>query len=180
RMAAAAAADEDPELILYRSKTALERTHHARRDAGGVPVHSHHRAERLEPERMREAAEKLVAAVMMDNRLGNQPAETRHALGEPWGDMPAMEWQVGASRAAAVVQSRHAAMLGDARPDARGKKAWTSAGVRRVEDDVFGRQIARDHRRGSRPVAELDRDLIRIGFHRAPRGHDGVLGDHDA
>ena len=44
------AADVDAELLLKRSQPALQGTDHARRDIGGMPVHAHYGAERLEPE----------------------------------------------------------------------------------------------------------------------------------
>jgi hypothetical protein len=56
RMLAAAAADAQAEFAAQGVKTALERPQHARRDAGGMPIHPHQRAERLKPERMRHAA----------------------------------------------------------------------------------------------------------------------------
>src|SRR5262245_54745218 len=51
RMLSAPAADVNAELALKRGERALERADHAGGDAGGMPVHSHHGAERLEPER---------------------------------------------------------------------------------------------------------------------------------
>jgi tripartite-type tricarboxylate transporter receptor subunit TctC len=50
-MLAAPAADMDAEFACDGGKAALERADDARGDARGMPVHSHHRAERLEPER---------------------------------------------------------------------------------------------------------------------------------
>ena len=70
RMLAAAAADVKAKLAFKRAQAALERAEHARGDAGGMPVHSHHGAERLKPERMRQAAQKFIAAVVMDRRPG--------------------------------------------------------------------------------------------------------------
>ena len=69
RMPAAAAADVDAELARQRVEPALQRADHAGGDAGRMPVHPHHRAERLEPERVGEAAQQFVAAVMVDDRL---------------------------------------------------------------------------------------------------------------
>ena len=69
RLLAAAAADMDSEFARQRLEPSLQRADHARGDARGVPVHAHDGAERLEPERMREAAQQLVAAVMVDDRL---------------------------------------------------------------------------------------------------------------
>ncbi len=57
RVAAADAADEYAELALERLQPALQRTDDAGGDAGRMPIHAHHRAERLEPERMRQPAE---------------------------------------------------------------------------------------------------------------------------
>ena len=64
RMAAASAADMDAKLPRHRCQTALQRSDDARGDTGGMPVHSHHRTERLEPERMRQPAQHLVPAIL--------------------------------------------------------------------------------------------------------------------
>ena len=69
RLLAAAAADMDSEFARQRLEAALQRADHARGDARGVPVHAHDRAERLKPERVSKAAQQLVAAVMVDDRL---------------------------------------------------------------------------------------------------------------
>ena len=97
RMPPAPAAHMDAELGLQRREAALERAEHARRDAGGMPVHSHHGAERLKPERMREPAQQFVAPVVMHDRLRDHGAEPRHALAQPGRHAPAMQRQVGAS-----------------------------------------------------------------------------------
>src|SRR5207253_2378561 len=52
RVGAAPAADVNAELAAAQRERALQRPEHARGDAGRVPVHPHHRAERLEPERL--------------------------------------------------------------------------------------------------------------------------------
>ena len=57
RVPAAAAADVEAQLVRARIEPALERAHHRCRDAGGVPVHPHHAAERLEPERVAQPRE---------------------------------------------------------------------------------------------------------------------------
>ena len=59
RMSAAPAADMDAELARQRTEAALQRADDARGDAGRMPVHSHHGAERLEPEGMRQPAQHL-------------------------------------------------------------------------------------------------------------------------
>ena len=97
RMLAAPAADMEAEFALKRREPALEGAEHARGDAGGMPVHPHHRAERLEPERMREPAQELVAAVVMHDRLADHRAEPRHAVAEPFRHVAAVQRQVGAS-----------------------------------------------------------------------------------
>ena len=97
-MPPAPAADMQAEFARQRRQSALERADHAGGDAGRVPVHPHHGAERLEPERVGEAAQQLVAAVMVDDRLTDDGTEARHAVGQPSGNPPAMQRQVGASR----------------------------------------------------------------------------------
>ena len=56
RVGSAAAAHVDSKLARERRETAFQCADNARRDAGGMPVHAHDGAERLEPERMRQAA----------------------------------------------------------------------------------------------------------------------------
>ena len=97
RLLAATAADVEAELVRERRQAALERADDAGGDAGRMPVHAHHRAERLEPERMGEPAQQLVPAIVMDDRFADHRAEPRHPLGEPARDTSAMEGQVGAS-----------------------------------------------------------------------------------
>ena len=75
RMLAAAAADVDAELVGQGPQPALERADHARRDAGGVPVHAHDGTEGLEPKRVGQAAQELVAAVMVRDRLRDDSAQ---------------------------------------------------------------------------------------------------------
>ena len=89
----------DAKLGGQRRQAALERADNAGGDAGGVPVHPHHRAEGLKPERMREPAQQLVAAVMMDDRLAHDRAEPRHAGGQPLRHPPAMKRKIGAAAA---------------------------------------------------------------------------------
>ena len=99
RMLAAAAADMDAEFVLQRPEPALQRADHAGRDAGGVPVHAHHGAERLKPERMRQPLQEFVAAVMMHDRLRDDGAERGHARRQPRRHASAMERKVGAAGA---------------------------------------------------------------------------------
>src|SRR5690606_20811380 len=97
RLPSAAAADIDAELVLERREPPFQRTDDARRDARRVPVHPHHGAERLEPERMREPAKQLVAAVVMDDRLGDHASERGHAGGEPCRNPAAVQRKVRAA-----------------------------------------------------------------------------------
>src|SRR6185312_44987 len=99
RMLAAPAADVDAELVLQRHEPALERADDAGGDPRGMPVHAHDRAERLEPERMGEPLQILVAAVMMHDRLGDDSAERGHASAEPRRHPPAMERKISAAGA---------------------------------------------------------------------------------
>ncbi len=97
RVLAAPAADVDSELILQRAQTPLQRANHRRRDAGGVPVHSHYGAEGLEPERVREPLEECIAPVMMDDRLRDDRAERRHAGGQPGWNPAGVKGKIGAA-----------------------------------------------------------------------------------
>ncbi len=97
RMPAPAAADMQAELAGERSQAALQRADDAGGDAGGVPVHPHHRAEGLEPERMCQAAQQLVAAIFEGDRLGDHGSEPRHPLAEPARNTAAVQRQVGSA-----------------------------------------------------------------------------------
>jgi hypothetical protein len=44
-----------------RGETALQRTDNTRCDPRGIPVHAYHGTERREPERMRQAAQQIIA-----------------------------------------------------------------------------------------------------------------------
>jgi hypothetical protein len=62
-----------------------------------MPVHAHDGAERLEPERIGQAAQELVAPIMMDDRLADHRAEPRHPIGQPFWDVAAVQWEISAS-----------------------------------------------------------------------------------
>jgi hypothetical protein len=62
-----------------------------------MPVHAHHGAERLEPERVSEAAQQFVATVMMNDSLTNYRAKVGHPVGEPPRDLPTVQRQVRGS-----------------------------------------------------------------------------------
>jgi hypothetical protein len=90
-MLAAAAAHVDAEFVREGSQAALERADDAGGDAGGMPVHAHDGAERLEPERMRQPLQEFVAAVVVDDRLSDDGAERRHTGRQPRRDTSAMQ-----------------------------------------------------------------------------------------
>ena len=89
----------DTELSRQGRQAALQRADDARGDAGGMPVHSHHCAEGLEPEGMRQPAQKLIAAILEDNRLGDHRAQPSHSIAQPFGHAAAVKRQVCATRA---------------------------------------------------------------------------------
>src|SRR6516164_3326118 len=97
RVSAAAAAYMNTEFARERLETALERADDTRRDARGMPVHAHDGAERLKPERVRQPAQQFVTSVMVDDRLADHGAEPRHPIGQPFRDVAAMQWKIGAS-----------------------------------------------------------------------------------
>jgi hypothetical protein len=94
-MAPAPAADPDPELAGARVEAALQGADDAGGDPRRMPVHPHHRPERLEPEGMGEPGEEGVAAFVMDDRLGHDRSEPGHPLAQPGRDSPAVQRQVG-------------------------------------------------------------------------------------
>src|SRR5215472_11572605 len=85
------------ELARKRLETALKRADNTRRDPGGMPVHAHHGAERLEPEWVRQAAQQFIAPVVVDDRLANYCAKPRHPIGQPFWDVATMQRQIGAA-----------------------------------------------------------------------------------
>ena len=106
RMRAAAAADVEAEFARERREAAFQRADDAGGDAGGMPVHAHDGAERLEPEGMRQTAQEFVASVMVDDRLRDDRAEPRHALAEPCRHPAVVKRQIGAARPSSHVASR--------------------------------------------------------------------------
>jgi hypothetical protein len=46
-----------------------------------MPVHAHHRAERLKPERVGETPQQFVTTVMMDDRFADNRAKAAHPIG---------------------------------------------------------------------------------------------------
>jgi hypothetical protein len=62
-----------------------------------MPIHTHHSTKGLEPEGVRKAAQQLIASIVMDDRFADYRAEAGHSVGEPPGNLAAMQRQVGAS-----------------------------------------------------------------------------------
>ena len=122
-MAAPAAADMEPQFARERAEPALERADHAGGDSRRMPVHAHDGAKRLEPERMRQPAQEFVAAVMMDDRLGDDRAQFRHALAEPGGNPAIVKRQIGAARPSSHESSRERKEDEHA-PAPRGAQVW--------------------------------------------------------
>jgi hypothetical protein len=89
----------DAELARKRRKPTLQRANDAGGDARGMPVHAHDGTERLEPEGMRQAAQEIVAAVMVDDCLRDHRAKTRHSAPEPRRDPAVVQGQIGAAGA---------------------------------------------------------------------------------
>src|SRR5882672_8853136 len=98
-MLAAPAANVDAEFSGERRQAALQRAEHARRDAGGMPIHSHHRAEALEPKGMREPAQELVAAIFVDDRFGDHSPQPGHPIAKPFSYAAPMERKICAAGA---------------------------------------------------------------------------------
>jgi hypothetical protein len=118
RMPAAPAADVNPKLPLQGREPALESADDAGGDAGGMPIHPHYGSERLEPEGMGEAAQELVAAVVMNDGFARDRAKARHAVREPSRHVATVQRQVGASRPASHQQSFLCSVLGFYHDDA--------------------------------------------------------------
>jgi hypothetical protein len=83
RVLAPAAADVDAEFVGERPQPPLEGANDAGGDTRRMPVHSHDGTERLEPERVRQPLQELVAAVMVHDGLRDDGSERRHACRQP-------------------------------------------------------------------------------------------------
>src|SRR6266436_2657923 len=118
-MLAASAADVNAELALKRCKAALQGADDAGGNAGGMPVHSHHRAERLKPERMRQPLQEFVAAVMMDDSLADNGAKQGHAFSQPRRNTAAVKRKIGAACSSCHDCSIRVLRRRNVRPDQR-------------------------------------------------------------
>jgi hypothetical protein len=87
----------DTELMLNGAKAALQCTDDACSYPRGMPVHSHDGAEGLKPEWVRQSAQELIAAVLVDNSLGDYRSEPRHSVPQPMRHSATMEREISAS-----------------------------------------------------------------------------------
>ena len=94
-MLAASATNVNAEFVRARAESALESAENRGGDAGGMPVHAHNGAERLEPEWIAQAREEFRRAVVIDDAFRDRCAEFRHALGQPRRDASAVERKIG-------------------------------------------------------------------------------------
>src|SRR5438034_9508090 len=93
-MLAPPATDMDAKLVSNGRQAALQRADDAGRYAGGVPVHTHDGAERLEPEGMRQPSQELITAIMMHDSLADDCAQSCHSLCQPWRYASAMQGKI--------------------------------------------------------------------------------------
>jgi hypothetical protein len=102
RVLAATAAHMQAKFLFKRLQPAFQCADHAGGDAGGMPIHSHHCAERLKPEGVCKTAQQFVPAIMVHDCLADDRSQPRHPGGKPLWDMTPMKGQIGATGA-----SRH-------------------------------------------------------------------------
>src|ERR1700752_1801572 len=68
-----------------------------------MPVHSHHRAQRLEPEGIAQPREKSRGAIILDDGFGDSRTQFGHSFGKPLRHAAAMERKICDARAFHVV-----------------------------------------------------------------------------
>ena len=98
RGAPTAAADEYAQLVRPRVEPTFQRSDNGCRDAGRMPIHSHDRAERLEPEGIAQPAEKGRVAVVRQHALADRRPQRGHPRGQPLRHAPAMKRKIGDTR----------------------------------------------------------------------------------
>jgi len=98
-MPPAAAAEVQAEFVRSRIHAAFQRADDRGRDAGGMPVHAHHAAERLEPERVAQAGQQFGRSVMVEDAFDDGGTELGHPIGQPRGHTAAVERKIGVSGA---------------------------------------------------------------------------------
>lgn len=95
----ASAADVNSEFVTSIGQASLQSAHHRGGDPGGVPVHSHYGAERLEPEGITEARKKFRRAIVIEDGFDNRGAKGGHSLGEPRRYASTVQGQIGGAGA---------------------------------------------------------------------------------
>src|SRR6266702_1138289 len=98
-VAAAPSADRKAQLRESRIEAALQRSHHRRRNARRMPVHTHDAAQRLKPEGIAEAGQELGGAVRLHDVLNNCRTQLRHALVQQKRHTSAVQREVGGAGA---------------------------------------------------------------------------------
>lgn len=101
RMPPTPTTDMDAQLARQRRQPTLECAHHAGGDAGGMPVHPHHRAKGLKPERMRKPPQQFIAPIGVHDGLAHHRAKARHPLAQPARHTPTMQRKIGTAAAPA-------------------------------------------------------------------------------
>src|SRR5207244_8218815 len=90
-----AAAEINAKLIGPIAQAAFEGAEDGSRDSGGMPIHSHDRAEGLKPKWIAQPGEKLGAPVALQYHIANRRAELRHQSGESWRHEAGMQRMIG-------------------------------------------------------------------------------------
>ena len=97
RMATATTADKDAQLGGFRPKRPFERADDRGGDARGMPIHSEHAAESLEPKGIGQAGQVFVDAVIENDAFRDRATECRHSLSEPRRHAAGVQRQIGVS-----------------------------------------------------------------------------------
>ena len=84
------------EFARERGEAAFERPDDAGRDSRRMPIHAHHGAEGLKPERMSEPPQKFVAPVMVHDGFAQHGAKPGHPPGQPGRNTTAVQRKIGA------------------------------------------------------------------------------------
>src|ERR1041385_3334877 len=83
RVPAFSAAYKDSKLIEFWIDGTFQRSHYRSRDARGMPVHSKHAAQGLEPHGVAHSGEQGAASIVHNNGLQNRSSQATHAVGQP-------------------------------------------------------------------------------------------------
>ena len=99
RVFAASSANGDSQLGESRVKPPLQCAHHRGGDTGGMPVHAHDAAKRLEPEGIADPRQEFMGTIGLNDTLDDGSTELGHALGEPRRDTSAVQGEIGGAGA---------------------------------------------------------------------------------